>query len=136
MQLAARFALALLLALSSADAALAASDRHAKPGPDPADPRSAGAEKPTTAPAPKPARGPFANATADEVKARLGEPAVANAEGKGAMWTYRLEGCALMVFFRDDGKGLRVSGVAAGPRRRADPVPDPEACIAEARRSP
>jgi hypothetical protein len=77
---------------------------------------------------------PLARATPDEVKAWLGEPAVANDEAKGAFWTYRLEDCALMVFFKDQGAGLRVSGVATGPRRRSDMNPDPEACIANAKR--
>jgi hypothetical protein len=77
---------------------------------------------------------PLARATPAEVRAWLGEPAVANEEGKGAFWTYRLEDCALMVFFKDEGKGLRVSGVATGPRRRSEMNPDPEACIANARK--
>jgi hypothetical protein len=77
---------------------------------------------------------PLARATPEEVRAWLGEPAVANEEGKGAFWTYRLEDCALMVFFKDAGSGLRVSGVATGPRRRADIAPDPDTCITNARR--
>jgi hypothetical protein len=77
---------------------------------------------------------PLARATPDEVRARLGVPAVASEEGKGALWTYRLEGCALMVFFKDEGAGLRVSGVTSGPRRRADQAPDAESCIAGVRR--
>ena len=80
------------------------------------------------------AHGPLAGSTPDEVKARLGEPAVANEEGKGAFWTYRLEDCALMVFFKDEGAGLKVSGVSAGPRRRADAAPDVDSCIANAKR--
>lgn len=77
---------------------------------------------------------PLARATPAEVKAWLGDPAVANEEGKGAFWTYRLEECALMVFFKDEGQGLRVSGVATGPRRRADTAPDADACITNARK--
>jgi hypothetical protein len=100
---------------------------------------SALAATPAKPPAPKPPAGgagtfPLARATPAEVKAWLGDPAVANEEGKGAFWTYRLEDCALMVFFKDDGKGLRVSGVAAGPRRRADTAPDADACITDAKR--
>jgi hypothetical protein len=90
------------------------------------------------APAPAPARearaAPLARATPAEVRARLGEPAVASQEGKGGLWTYRLEDCALMVFFKDEGSGLKVSGVSAGPRRRGDPIPDAESCIAAAKR--
>src|SRR3569833_1786027 len=60
------------------------------------------------APVPKPgqkgtkdaASFPLAGQTPEEVKAWLGEPAVANEECKGAFWTYRLEDCALMVFFK------------------------------------
>lgn len=91
------------------------------------------------APARPGARGatfPLARATPAEVKAWLGEPTVANEEGKGGFWTYRLEDCALMVFFKDEGQGLRVSGVATGPRRRADTAPDAEACITNARKQP
>jgi hypothetical protein len=77
---------------------------------------------------------PLARATPAEVRAWLGEPAVASEEGKGAFWTYRLEDCALMVFFKDEGQGLKVSSVAAGPRRRADGAPDAETCITAARK--
>lgn len=92
---------------------------------------------PATAPPRAPAKAatfPLARATPAEVKAWLGEPAVANEEGKGAFWTYRLEDCALMVFFKDEGAGLKVSGVAAGPRRRTETAPDAEACITNAKR--
>ena len=85
-------------------------------------------------PGAKPASFPLAGSTPEEVKAWLGEPAVANEEGQGAFWTYRLEDCALMVFFKDTGAGLHVSGVATGPRKRADVAPDAESCIADAKR--
>lgn len=67
--------------------------------------------------------------TMRQVRARLGEPAVAHAEGRGAMWTYRGEDCALMVFFEDRGKGLRTAGAVTGPRRRGEPVPQLETCM-------
>jgi len=67
----------------------------------------------------------------DRVKARLGEPAIARAEGKGAFWTYRAPHCALYVFFKDEGAGLKVSGAAAGPRRHGALYPELEACIAD-----
>ena len=82
----------------------------------------------------RPVAFPLAGSTPEEVRAWLGEPAVANEEGKGAFWTYRLEDCALMVFFKDEGSGLRVSGVATGPRRRADVAPTAESCIAAAKK--
>src|ERR1041385_8590336 len=65
------------------------------------------------------------NATQAQVKARFGEPDVARAEGSGAFWTYRLPDCALFVFFHKAAKGLRVSSVTAGPRKRGDATPDP-----------
>lgn len=71
--------------------------------------------------------------TTRQVRTRLGEPAVAHAEGKGAMWTYRSDTCALMVFFEDKGKGLRAAGAVTGPRRRGEPVPDLEECMADLR---
>ena len=101
------------------------------------------AEGAHAAPAPrdeaaKPARGgpsfPLARDTPEEVRTWLGDPAVANEEGKGALWTYRLDDCALMVFFKDAGSGLRVSGVATGPRRRAEAAPTAESCIAAAKK--
>jgi hypothetical protein len=68
--------------------------------------------------------------TTRQVRARLGEPAVAHAEGKGAMWTYRSDDCALMVFFEDKGKGLRTAGAVTGPRKRGEPVPALDDCVA------
>ncbi len=87
-------------------------------------------------PAPEPGGGtfPLARATPDEVKGWLGEPAVASEEGRGALWTYRLDDCALMIFFRDEGAGLKVSGVATGPRRRGQAAPDAETCVAAAKK--
>jgi hypothetical protein len=73
---------------------------------------------------------PLAAFTTAQVRAKLGEPAVASEEGKGALWTYRLEGCALMVFFKDAGRGLRVSSVAASGRKRGDAPPTVETCMA------
>jgi hypothetical protein len=70
------------------------------------------------------------NATQAQVRARFGEPDVARAEGAGAFWTYRLPDCALFVFFRKDGKALRVSGLSAGPRRRGESPPETGACMA------
>ncbi len=72
---------------------------------------------------------PLAAFTPAQVRARLGDPAVASEAGKGALWTYRREGCALMVFFKDAGRGLRVSSVAASGRKRGDPPPKVEACL-------
>jgi hypothetical protein len=80
-----------------------------------------------------PAPDSLADLTTRQVRARLGEPSVAHAEGKGAMWTYRSDDCALMVFFEDRGKGLRAAGAVTGPRRRGEPVPQLDDCMADLR---
>jgi hypothetical protein len=68
-----------------------------------------------------------------QVRARLGAPDVARAEGAGGLWTYRFRGCALMVFFRrEGGQVLRVSGFSAGPRRRGQATPTVDGCMAQA----
>jgi hypothetical protein len=74
------------------------------------------------------------HASPDRVRAHLGEPAIARAEGKGAFWTYRASGCALYIFFRDD-EGLKVSGAAVGPRKRGVPASDLPACLDELEQS-
>lgn len=80
---------------------------------------------------------PAALAGADEaaVTARLGQPLAARREGLGAMWTYRLGGCLLYVYFRHDGSVLRVSAVEAAPLGPDAPRPTLEACVAEAERA-
>jgi hypothetical protein len=88
----------------------------------------------TEAPAPKGLSG-LLHAGPERVKARLGEPAVARAEGRGAFWTYRAPRCALYIFLKDEGAGLKVSGAAAGPRRRGVAYPELDACIAELEQS-
>ena len=80
-----------------------------------------------------PAPDSLADLTTRQVRQRLGEPSVAHAEGKGAMWTYRGEDCALMVFFEDRGKGLRAAGAVTGPRKRGEPVPQLDDCMADLR---
>lgn len=61
---------------------------------------------------------------------RLGPPDVARHEAKGAMWTYRKEGCVLMVFLADKGDGLKVTGLTAGARRAGEQPPDVATCLA------
>jgi hypothetical protein len=68
--------------------------------------------------------------SAKDLRARLGEPDVANGEGAGALWTYRLPDCAVLVFLEDKGRGLKVAGAEAGPRRRGEAVPGLETCLA------
>jgi hypothetical protein len=68
-----------------------------------------------------------------DVTERLGAPDLSRAEGKGAMWTYRLPDCALFVFFRRSvPEGLRVSGAASGPRTRGRNPPPVNECLTEA----
>ena len=77
--------------------------------------------------------GALLGASEGDVRAALGEPAVARREDGGAMWTYRLPSCALFVFFRASGReGLRVVGATSGPRRRGDAAPSAEVCLAAA----
>ena len=71
-------------------------------------------------------------ATPAQVRARFGDPDVSRSEGKGAFWTYRMPNCALFLFFQDGPKGLRVSGASTGPRKRGEPTPTVEACLAQA----
>ena len=74
----------------------------------------------------------------DEARLRgvLGPPALASAEGQGAMWTYRLKTCALHVFLARDASGaLRVKAGSAGPLVRGGASPTVDACVAEAPRS-
>jgi hypothetical protein len=68
---------------------------------------------------------------ADEglVKAQLGVPDIARAEGQGALWTYRFPRCALLVFFRMSGRTLRVTGASASDRRTGGSV-DLDQCLA------
>jgi len=77
-----------------------------------------------------PTPAPLVGLTVKEVRARLGEPDVANGDGAGALWTYRLPECAVLVFFEDKGRGLKVAGAEASPRRRGEAAPALETCLA------
>ena len=65
-----------------------------------------------------------------EARIRLGEPDVARREAGGAVWTYARPNCALFLYFRPEGGRMRVTGAAAGPRRRGEAAPAVEACLA------
>ena len=65
-----------------------------------------------------------------EARIRLGEPDVARREAGGAVWTYARPSCALFLYFRPEGGRMRVTGAAAGPRRRGEAAPAVEACLA------
>ena len=112
-----------------AGVALAAFPAMGKTAKHPAPPKKEAAAKPAEAAQTAGLTG-LLHASPDRVKARLGDPAIARAEGKGAFWTYRAPRCALYIFFKDEG-GLKVSGAAAGPRKRGVAYPDLEACLAE-----
>ena len=69
-------------------------------------------------------------ATFEQVRAALGEPDVAQAEGEGALWTWRLEACALMIAFRSAAGIPHVTTIMAGPRHRGVTPISPSQCIA------
>jgi hypothetical protein len=71
-------------------------------------------------------------ATQDAVRRLIGEPDFARAEGAGALWTYRLEHCALMLAFAEGPGALRLAAVTPGPRRLGEPDPAVSVCAAEA----
>ena len=129
-------AIACILAAVACAAEAKTTHKHhakAKPKAAAAAPKAEAAPKPKDAP-PDPllVRHRLVAAAPREVKARLGAPDVDHTEGKGAFWTYRLADCALYVFFQDTGKGLKLSGVSAGPRRRGQSTPDKEECLTAA----
>jgi hypothetical protein len=65
-----------------------------------------------------------------ELRAALGEPDLQRSEGDGALWTYRLPQCALLVFMhRAGGQEFKVSGTQSSPLQRGGAVPDVDACL-------
>lgn len=117
-----------LISMILAGVAIAASPGAAMAAKHPQDPKKQAVSKPAKAPSAE-ARGltGLLDAGPERVKARLGDPAVARMEGRGAFWTYRAPRCALYIFFKDG----KVSGAAAGPRKRGVPYADLDACLAE-----
>ena len=91
-------------------------------------------EAAAVAPPPKPKALTVAALTGTDeaaVKAALGEPVLARAEGAGALWTYRLPDCALFVYFQREGaQTLKVSGASAGPLMRGGATLETDACLA------
>ena len=66
-----------------------------------------------------------------EARIRLGRPDIARREAGGAVWTYARPSCALLVFFRQEGReGFRVVGASAGPLRRGEAAPSTDSCLA------
>lgn len=76
--------------------------------------------------------GALFHASPERVKARLGDPDVARAEGRGGFWTYRLPHCALFLFFHEGPRGMRVTSASTGPRKRGEAVLSVPACLASA----
>jgi hypothetical protein len=71
--------------------------------------------------------------TDTELRASLGAPELTRAEGDGAMYTYRLPGCALLVFLhKAEPAGYKVTGAQAGPLSRGGATPDVDACLKSA----
>lgn len=70
--------------------------------------------------------------TPEAVKAKLGAPVLERQDGAGALWTYRLPTCALLVFFADQGSGLKLVGAEAGPLVRGAVAPATDVCLAGA----
>lgn len=125
-------------ALSIAVLALAvgAGPAWAKPKPKPAEPSILEPAAPARTPDPPKPKPPtqheLTQASEAQVRARLGAPDVARAEGAGGLWTYRFRSCALMVFFRrEGGQPLKVSGFSVGPRRRGQTAPSIDGCMAQ-----
>ncbi len=79
-----------------------------------------------------PAHGPrtLDGAGFEQVRAVLGEPDVAQTEGDGALWTWRLDACALMIAFRGGTGVYHVTDIMAGPRHRGDAPISPAQCVA------
>jgi len=121
-----------LISMILASVAIAASPVSAKTVKHSQDPKKQAVSKTAKAPLAE-ARGltGLLDARPDRVKGRLGDPAVARTEGRGAFWTYRAPRCALYIFFKDG----KVSGAAAGPRKRGVPYADLDTCLAELEQS-
>lgn len=63
----------------------------------------------------------------------FGLPDIARQEGSGAMLTYRLQSCALVLMFTADARNeLRLAEANAGPRRAGEPAPSLDQCASEA----
>jgi hypothetical protein len=57
-------------------------------------------------------------------------PDLAHNEGDGALWTYRLPGCSLMVFMKRTDGTMKVSGAQAAPLQRDGTAVGVDACLA------
>lgn len=66
-----------------------------------------------------------------DVERALGAPDLRRQEGAGAILTYRLETCALMLVFTNGEGGLRLAEAHTGPRRAGQTPPSVEQCDSE-----
>ena len=66
---------------------------------------------------------------AEMAEVALAPPDIDRREAHGAMWTYRKDACVLFVFLADKGDGLKVTSLAAGPRRAGEAAPTTDACL-------
>ncbi|MBS0296376.1 MAG: hypothetical protein JSR45_08695 [Proteobacteria bacterium] len=72
-----------------------------------------------------------------DLRTSLGEPDLKRSEGDGALWTYRLPDCSLMVFLhRSAGAAWKVSGAQTGPLERGQAAPEVDACLRTAAGKP
>jgi hypothetical protein len=68
--------------------------------------------------------------TDEELRQKLGTPDLARNEGDGALWTYRLPACSLMVFMKRTDGTMKVSGAQAAPLDRGGAAIGVDACLA------
>jgi hypothetical protein len=68
-------------------------------------------------------------ATDADLRTTLGTPDLERKEGDGALWTYRLSNCSLMVFLHRTDGGMKVTGTQASPLVRGAQSIDVDACL-------
>ncbi|HWE45450.1 MAG TPA: hypothetical protein VG407_05425 [Caulobacteraceae bacterium] len=66
----------------------------------------------------------------EDIRRTLGVPDLARGEGDGALWTYRLPACSLMVFLKRTDGAMKVSGAQAAPLQRGGAPVGVDACLA------
>jgi hypothetical protein len=86
-------------------------------------------ERPAGAPAPTLAG--LLGADETRLRAELGDPDLMRAEGGGALWTYKLQTCAVYVFLSRPKPNApwQVKGAQAGPLKRGQAAPDLDGCL-------
>ena len=66
----------------------------------------------------------------EDIRRTLGVPDLARNEGDGALWTYRLPACSLMVFLKRTDGAMKVSGAQSAPLQRSGSPIAVDACLA------